>query len=67
MAAQQGNREMNDREYYKLRAEAERQAAMRAADPAAARAHFDLAREYEWRFQTEPHPGQDSAAEPSPV
>lgn len=49
---------MDDREYYKARAEAERQAALNAADATAARAHFELAREYEWRMVTEPRPQQ---------
>lgn len=48
---------MSDREYFKERARAERRAAVSAKDVAAARAHFELAREYEWRMLGEPRPG----------
>lgn len=42
---------MGDRDYFKQRAAAEREAAMKATDPCAARAHITLAREYEWRAE----------------
>ena len=47
---------MNDREYFKRRAEAERAAAEAAKDATSFRAHMTLAREYEWRAVTEPYP-----------
>jgi len=50
---------MDDREYFKQRAEAERQAAISANDVSAARAHFELARAYEWRMLSEPRPRQN--------
>ena len=48
----------SDRDYYKQRAATEREAASNAKDVASARAHFELAREYEWRAATEPLPEQ---------
>ena len=51
---------MSDREYFNKRATAERRAAMKATDTCAARAHLELAREYEWRAATEPY--QDTPA-----
>jgi hypothetical protein len=50
---------MNDREFFKLRAEAERAAAQAAIDPAGFRRHMVQAREYEWRAVTEPYPDDD--------
>ena len=50
---------MGDREYFKARAQAERQAAIKAVDVSASRAHFELAREYEWRMLSEPRPKQN--------
>jgi len=52
---------MDDREYFKRRAEAERNLAIKATDANAARSHFELAREYEWRLLGEPRPEQHSA------
>jgi hypothetical protein len=51
---------MNDREYFKRRAEAERTAAEAAKEAISFSAHMTLAREYEWRAGTEPYP--DSGA-----
>jgi hypothetical protein len=45
----------SDRDYYRKRAKAERDAAVAAKDLSAVRAHVDLAREYEWRAATEPY------------
>ncbi|MDV3455754.1 hypothetical protein RZN05_02065 [Sphingomonas sp. HF-S4] len=40
---------MSDRDYFRMRARAERNAAMRAKGMASFRAHMDLVREYEHR------------------
>ncbi len=45
---------MNDREYYRMRADAERKAAYAARDAASCRIHMELAREYEFRAAMEP-------------
>jgi hypothetical protein len=45
---------VDDREYFKRRAEAERQAAAKAKDNTSCRAHMTLAKHYDWRVATEP-------------
>ncbi len=45
---------MNDPEYYRMRADAERKAAYAARDAASCRLHMELAREYEFRAAMEP-------------
>jgi hypothetical protein len=56
-------KDMSDREYFKDRARAEREAAQGAEDGPAFHAHMALVREYEWRAATEPYP--ESASRPS--
>jgi hypothetical protein len=53
---------MSDQHYYKTRAEAERKAALAAADVKSCQAHMAIAREYEWRAVTEPYPESDGVA-----
>lgn len=45
---------MGDREYFRKRAEIERAAAIAAKDRASCRVHMNMAREYDWRANTEP-------------
>jgi hypothetical protein len=45
---------MDDREYFRRRAEAERAAAIRAKDNTSCRVHVELAKHYEWRAAMEP-------------
>lgn len=45
---------MSDRAYFRRRAEAERAAAIAATDMASCRVHMNMAREYDWRANTEP-------------
>lgn len=58
-------KDMGNREYFKDRARAERNAAQIAQDVTAFHAHMTLAREYDWRAATEPYP--ESAPQPSNV
>jgi hypothetical protein len=58
---------MSDRDYYKKRAEAERKAALAAADGTSFQAHMAIAREYEWRAVTEPYPEPHDVAELPPA
>ncbi|PXA99147.1 hypothetical protein DMC47_04940 [Nostoc sp. 3335mG] len=45
---------MDDRDYYRMRADAERNAAYAARDATACRIHMELAREYGFRAAMEP-------------
>jgi hypothetical protein len=56
-------KDMSDREYFKDRAQAEREAAQIAPDVTAFHAHMEMAREYDWRAATEPYP---DSTPPSP-
>jgi hypothetical protein len=52
---------MNNRQYYRACANAEREAAARAAEMDGFRAHMELAREYEWLEATEPYDEPEDA------
>lgn len=58
---------MNDRDYYRMRALAERKAAYAARDVAACRVHMDMAREYEFRAAMEPREGDHDEVSPMPA
>jgi hypothetical protein len=55
---------MSDREFFKQRAAAEREAAQAATDVATFRRHMEQSREYEWRAVTEPYPDDNFVQSP---
>jgi hypothetical protein len=58
---------MNDRDYFRMRAEAERKAAYAATDVASCRVHMDMAREYEFRAAMEPREGASGEGVPMSI
>lgn len=58
---------MNDRDYYRMRALAERKAAYAARDVASCRVHMDMAREYEFRAAMEPREGDHDEVPSIPI
>ena len=58
---------MDDREYFRRRAEAERAAAIKAKDNTSCRVHVELAKHYEWRAAMEPRLQGSAASAYSPA
>ncbi|MET0247731.1 MAG: hypothetical protein ABW182_13355 [Sphingomonas sp.] len=58
---------MNDRDHYRMRADAERKAAYAARDAASCRIHMAIARDYEFRAAMEPREPDAGEVPPMPV